>query len=444
MRAQLGKYWFAVRYSYWFVPALMLLAAVVLSAITFVIDVSIAQRWPEPLAVWGLNTPAGARAVLSTIAGSMITVAGVSFSILIAAVVFATGQLGPRLLTIFMGDTSNKVTLGTFIATFVYGLLVLRTVQDSGPGTGAAFVPHLGVLVALLMALASLAVLISFIHHVPRSISTAQVVAHIGKDLIERTAVLFPNRLGEHANEGEDLAGAVADLPQTAGSPVRATKHGYITHIDASGLLSEFTERGGMLRLHLRPGDFVSEGEKLATTFETDVDDDLRDAVRSAFAIDDERTNRQDFLFVVQQLVEIAIRAMSPGINDPVTAISCLDWLGSAAIQLGQREMPSPYRRDEDGELRIALPHLSYEEAVAAMFDTLRPHIAGDRSASLHAFATLKRVLREVAHPPYRTALLIQAAALNETTAQCLAIERDRVAAASAFAALRDEAGSAA
>ncbi|MEQ9643811.1 MAG: DUF2254 domain-containing protein [Alphaproteobacteria bacterium] len=438
MRAQIQKHWYAIRTSYWFVPSLMVLGAVALSIVTFAIDVAIGDHWPKMVTGFGLNTPAGARAVLSTIAGSMITVAGVSFSILIAAVVFATGQLGPRLLAIFMADTSNKVTLGTFIATFLYGLLVLRTVH--GGEDGERFVPHLGVLVALLLALASLAVLISFIHHVPRSISAAQVVARIGADLIERSAQLFPQRLGEAVAEGSSLANVATDLPSDAGIAIRAAGDGYITHVDLVSLADEIGKRDGVLQLRQPPGAFVSQGEVLATAHGIDADASLHDAVRTAIVLDTERTNQQDYLFVVQQMVEIAIRALSPGINDPFTAIGCLDWLGSGAIQLGHREMPSKYRRDTDGKLRLVVPSFDFADVTSAMFDRLRPYAASDRNACLHTFATLTRVMREVAHPPYRAALLEQAAALNDAAQQCLALERDRIAATAAYAALRDAA----
>lgn len=434
VRAHVAKYWDAVRWSYWFVPSLMALAAALLSFATTALDVWLAPVWRTDGGWLSLNNAAGARVLLSTIAGSMITVAGVTFSITIAAVAYATSQLGPRLLGNFMRDTSNQVTLGTFIATFVYCLLVLRTVHGGvadADGT-RMFVPHLGLLLALCLTLASLGVLIYFIHHVPRSIQASQVIAQIGEELTERLAVLFPGRLGAPPPDDVQPVETADAYPDGSGAPVLATATGYLTHLDDRGLLQLARSQDLVLRLVRQPGDFVAAGETLAYVHGNG-DGDVRSAVRIAFAFGRERTQSQDVLFVVQQLVEIAIRALSPGVNDPFTAIRCLNWLGGALVDLGCRAPPSGCRYDDDGRLRVIAPGLGFDQVAAAVFDTLRPYVSGDRNAALHAMAVLERVLTGVTHPPYRARLLEHAAALQAGAEDGLTQRRDREQLAAAY-----------
>jgi uncharacterized membrane protein len=440
MRAQLAKYWHAVRASYWFVPGLMAVGAIVLSLVTTLIDQRFGIEVIRDLDWISFNTPAGARSLLSTIAGSMITVAGVTFSITIAAVAYAASQLGPRLLGNFMRDTSNQVTLGTFIATFVYCLLILRTVHGGGDGNTAvdAFVPHVGVMLALILTLASLGVLIYFFHHTPVSIQASEVVAQIGEELNHKVAALFPDQLGAAPPEGAEDAGAAAAYPAGGGTVVRARTSGYITHIDSNSLFGLARTHDLVLRLVRRPGDFVSSGEPLAFVHGDGADADVpQGRIALAFALDRKRTQAQDLLFIVQQLVEVAARALSPGINDPYTATSCMDWLGSALINLGCRAMPDPYRYDDDGGLRIIAPNVTYADVAAAVFDDLRPYAAGDRNAALHLMGVIERIFEGVEHPIHRAVLLHHAAAVKEAAEASLSQGRDTDRIADAFDRLK-------
>ena len=216
MKARILAHIDGLRSSYWFIPSVMALGAIVLSFVTTAIDGRIGPGWIERVSWLYANKPDGARGLLSTVAGSMIGVAGVTFSITIASVVYASGQYGPRLLTNFMSDRGNQVTLGTFIATFLYCLLVLRTIRAADEASGAAnpsgdvvgaFVPHVAIVTALVLALASVGVLIFFIHHVPESIHVSHVIAGVGRDLSEKIEKLFPERIGQSRLRGEGWGG---------------------------------------------------------------------------------------------------------------------------------------------------------------------------------------------------------------------------------------------
>ncbi|WP_420454970.1 DUF2254 domain-containing protein [Rubrivirga sp.] len=438
IRARTLAVWDDVRSSYWFIPSLMTLGAAALSVVMIGVDARAGPGWIEDVPFLFGNQPDGARAVLSTIAGSMVGVAGVTFSITIASVVYASGQYGPRLLTNFMDDRGNQVTLGTFIATFLYCLLVLRTIRSAGegdaPGLAVAFVPHAAVLTGLALAVASVGVLIFFIHHVPESIHISNLVAGVGRDLRDKIDALFPQRIGEGATtrQAERDPDAVTEVPDgftRDALRVRADGTGYLTGIDAEALLALATDHDLVLRIRHRPGDFVAEGDALALAWPPDrVGDSACDELRTAFAWGRQRTARQDVRFLVNELVEIAARALSPGVNDPFTAISCLDWLAAALKDLADRDFPEAQRFDHDGRLRVVAFPTTFDEFVAAVYGQLRPYLAADRNAALHALKTIGEVAGRATDDGQRAVLRHQADALLEGAESQLGVEADRQA----------------
>lgn len=439
MKGKLFAIWDKLRSSYWFIPTLMTLLAFGLSFVLVSVDDSLGQRWARGIDFLQANRPDGARALLQTVAGSMIGVAGVTFSITIASVVYASGQYGPRLLTNFMRDTGNQITLGTFIATFIYCVMVLRAVHsaDEGGASAAAaaasaaadagdlasglFVPHLAILAAVILALASIAVFIYFIHHVPHSIHVSNVIAGIGRELERRVDRVFPERIGEERGGAEAAAddtggGAAVTMPPAfyvESRPVTSEVTGYLQSIDHDALLEAARARSVALRLRFRPGDFVRHHDTLALVMPgEEVDDALIADVRFAFNWGTQRTALQDLRFLVNELVEIAARALSPGVNDPFTAMSCLDWLGATVARLGGRQMPAAFRRDERGAVRVIARPTRFAELVEAAFGQLRPYVSADRNAFFHALETLAALTPHLRHEAQRRAVREEADAL--------------------------------
>lgn len=390
-----------LRQSYWFLPSLMAVAAALLAGGMIWIDDHWTAAWMDRLPWLYASRPDGARQVLSDIGGSMITVAGTVFSVTIAAVVYASGQYGPRLLSNFMRDRGNQVTLGTFIATFLYCLLVLRTIRspEEDGGGASGFVPNLALLVAVVLAVCSVAVLIFFIHHVPSRIHINSVIEDIGVRLLRELRRRFPEFIGAGAPadaEREDLKTAL-DAPlhvsPDRAATVRAEGSGYIQVIDEDQLLHSAARHDLVCRLRYRPGDFVHAGRPLADLWPADrAGDGAQHAVREAFALGSRRTALQDLRFLIDELVEIAARALSPGVNDPFTAVTCLDWLGAAMSDLGRRDAPSPLRRDDQGEVRvIALPD-TFGYFLDRSFGALAQHCASELVAALRFLETLGEV----------------------------------------------------
>jgi uncharacterized membrane protein len=394
----------AVRASYWFIPGVMAVAALILGATLVYTDAVIGSGWLDKIAVYQSNKPAGAREVLATIAGSSITVAGTVFSVTIVAISFAAGQYGPRLLTNFMADRGNQVTLGTFAATFLYCLEVLRTIRG---GEDSAFVPDLAVSIALVLAVASILVLIYFIHHVPSSIHVNTVVAHVGCSLLAGIEDRFPRHLG-------GAGGEPARTPAEAPAPLDSAAIGYVQSVSEEMLMEVASRRDLLVRMRSQPGDFVRPGRPIADVWPAErVDDATRAELLKAFAVGDRRSPAQDLNFLADELVEIATRALSAGVNDPTTAITCLEWLAAAAAKIGGRDEPDRCRVDKGGKLRVIAEPATFATFVSRVFGGLRQYVAGDANAAGRALSLLAELSHATSRPDQRRVLEHEAAALR-------------------------------
>lgn len=434
MRAQLLKYWDHLRTSFWFLPSLMAAVAVGLSFVTVWIDQSVADDGGLDKLGWAYTGGAeGASGVLQTIAGSMITIAGVVFSLTLVALSLASSQFGPRLLRNFMRDTTVQFVLGTFVATFLFCLLVLRTVRHSDEG---AFVPHVSVTIGVVSALMSLWVLIYFIHHVAVSIQADDLVSRVGAELGQSIEHLFPEQIGQ-AERGRE--GRLPDDFARDGRRIPAEADGYFQLVDAETLLRLACERDVVLRLERRPGHYVVCGTALAIAWPAErVDDAFVRRVHAAIVFGTQRTPTQDVEFAVNQLVEVAVRALSPGVNDPFTAISCIDRLGSALGALAQREMPSGCRFDDDGQLRVVAPATTFEGVADAAFDQIRQYGAASPAVAIRLLETIAVVASLASRPADCDALRRHAEMIAEEARAAASTDHDRHAIEGRHAAVRD------
>lgn len=369
MRTRITNYWSYLRASFWFLPIAMVFTAVLLFIGVDWIDRTLN---PTRSAPWIYRGQAeGARQMMATIAGSMITIAGVTFSITIVALSFASQQFGPRLLRNFMRDVGNQFVLGTFTATFIYCVLVLRTIEA---GT-QPFVPGLSITVGVGLGLVSIIVLIYFIHHISSSIQANNVVAILWREANQSIDQLFPHRLGSDVR-AEERPSEVGWMEQhrDEAKQIVAGKTGYLQALNTERLMELAVEHDLLVQLRHRPGEFIGAETLVAYVWPAAAVDDGVDAnVSGCFIVGPNRSIDQDFEFAIHQFVEIGARALSPSFNDPFTAITALDHLGTALAELAQREMPSPYRRD-DGRLRIVAPAVTYPQLVDASLQQLREY----------------------------------------------------------------------
>lgn len=389
MWQRLKSAWQAVNASYWFYPALFALSALALALYTIHLDRSGWSEWLSEVEWLYPARPDGASNMLTVIAGSMIGVASTVFSITIAAVAYASGNYGPRLLTNFMEDRGNQLSLATFIATFVYAITVLRAVrteeEQSLAATGdptalAGFVPQFSLLTAFGLMALSVAVLVFFLNHIPASIRINSVLEGIGRRLINDIEALFP-----------DAASGEVDMKTPRGRPVHAVGVGYVQLIDFERLERIAQKVGGHLKLAVRTGDFVHPRVPLAFWSDDDGLDDLQDEeIRASMTLGGMRTPSQDLHFLMDELVEIGLRALSPGINDPFTAITAMHWLGAATAELGGRDLVRQFGDAESAkEDRLVLRNDDYAHFVARGLGAMRPAVATSPAATLVAFEAI-------------------------------------------------------
>ncbi|MDO9007098.1 MAG: DUF2254 domain-containing protein [Thiobacillus sp.] len=406
MRVQVFKTLERIRASFWFLPAAMASGAMGLAFATVALEAPVTD-WLT--LNWGLTFTGGAEgasSLLGAIAGSMITIAGVVFSMTLVALSLASSQLGPRLLRNFMRDTTTQMVLGTFVATFLYCLLVLRTIRRAEE---TLFVPHLSATLGVLLAVVSVGVLIYFIHHVSVSIQANEVVARVGKELIEEIEQLFPENIGRGAPRipAEPPNADFLDRFDREACPIGSAGDGYLQFIDGDALMALAMQEDVVIRVARRPGHYVVATRPLALVWPGNrVTDQLMDRVNSAYALGNQRTSGQDIEFAVNQLVEIAIRALSPGVNDPFTAITCVDRLGSALCRLAQQDMPSPYRYDTQDQLRVITPVFTFPDVTDAAFNQIRQYGRSSTAVTIRLLETIAEIAGSVHRSEDRVALL--------------------------------------
>ena len=437
MKTKLLNLWEAVRTSFWFIPGLLVFAAIGLALAIVTIDQQVDL---EPNRAFGLlytGGPEGARAILSTIAGSMITVAGVAFSITIVALTLASSQFGPRLLRNFMRDTGNQMVLGIFIATFIYCLLVLRSVLTVGEHV---FVPSLSVTFAMALALVNVGVLIYFIHHVSTSIQADHVIAAVYRELSENLQRLFPEELGTGSAEGDRDGPRPEEVSDAHAHRSTASESGYLQAIDSDGLLDLACKSDSLFHLQYRPGEFIVAGSTLVTVeCKEPLDESLAEQIADSFISGPQRTPEQDAEFAIHQLVEVAARALSPGINGPFTAITCIDRLGSALCFLAKRAFPSRYCYDEEGELRMIARPITFTGITNAAFDQIRQYGRSSVAVTIRLLEALTMIAAHTRTQEQRQAILRQAEMIARASKDALPEENDRQDVEERYKALRSE-----
>ncbi|CAN5683964.1 DUF2254 domain-containing protein [soil metagenome] len=430
MKTKLQNLWESLRTSYWFVPGIMLVGAFALSFLSQQLDSRF--RVDIALALPGIfeGGPDGARSMLATIAGSMITAAAVTFSITIAALVNASSQFGPRLLRIFLEDTGSQIVLGTLLGTFIYCLMALRLVPTEDSST---YVPHLSTTLAAILAVASIGVLIYFIHHMVSMLQVSHVVARVGDEMLKAISRLFPEDLGwspEEATQSEsislsDLAGAV--VPDGDQQMIQADRIGYIQAIDEDSLLELAIRHDAVIRIALRPGVFIVPEALLAVVWPSKrATEELTSKLQEVFLVGNRRTPFQDVELYFDELIEIALRALSPGINDPYTAFTCIDWLTAGLASLSTRRMPSRYRYDDGRRLRIIADGPQIDHLIERTFDRIRnsgqthPSVLRKLLESATTIGPFLRDLEELEE------LRRQIFAINEVTRSAAIVEHER------------------
>ena len=419
MRARLLRFFQDVTDAFWVLPALIVLALASLAVLA--VDIQLLGHLPDWIPsgwVYG-GGDTGARTLLGAIASSTIGVAGTLFSITIAALTLASNQMGPRLLRNFMRDRGNQLTLGVFLGTFGYALIVLRAVRG---GEGEAFVPALGVTLGLVLAATCVALLIYFIHHVANRINVDTVIDLVHDDVIADMERLTLDDACPSLND---------DIDWDAATAVCLPHSGYLQQVDMSALVDWATEHDVVVNLLRRPGEFVYPYAPIALI--SAPVDDAEAAVWGRIALSRQGGSPADFTFPIAQLVEVAVRALSPGINDPRTAVSVLNRLGAALAWLSPRHLDSGVRQKDD-VVRLRVRPLGYSEVAGVMFDMIRQNAGTSPVVLIHLMAVLTAVAG-VETAPERVEVLRRQARIADEEGQARFVnETDKVELAEAYA----------
>ena len=410
-----GLAWTRVRDSLWLLPSIAVVVGAGLA--TFIVRVPAPAVESRLAWVWLFGGGAeGARGVLSAIAGSLITVTGTVFSVTIVALQLASSQFTPRLLRSFVADRVNQTVLAVFIGTFTYSLLVLRTIRAE-TATAAAFVPSVGVTIALLLLLVSIAALIVFIDHAAQSIRAPVILHRETQRSLGQITTMFPEDAGRPVSADDPGALATTDA---AALVVRAAEAGYLQAVDAHALWRlDGVEHGGgpgsgpaTIRMELHVGAFAFPGRPIASVWPGARDPAaIERAVRDAFVLGIERTPQQDVEFGFVELSDIAVKALSPSINDPTTAMHCIDRLTQLLAARGARTRPALLRTSPGGAVRLLVRDTPFDRAVGLAFDQIR-HFGADNPAIAKKLLESLGDLASVVAPDVRPVLATQIAAV--------------------------------
>lgn len=394
-----------LRASFWFVPLLIVIFDSALAVALIEADSAWSDRW---LAHWprlfGVGAE-GSRQMLSTLAGSMMTVLGVTFSMTLVALTLASSQYTSRVLRIFMSSRITQITLGVFAGTFTYCLIVLRTIRSNGV---VEFIPGLAVFFAFVLALGSVGILIFFIHHIASSIQASSIIASVARETYSAIDRLFPGKKEQGSEEKEDEEPFLRILDEMAWSAIPAEESGYIQSVDSEALLRLARDKKTILRMERGIGDFVVQKTALASlALEETPDSETVAAINAAYSISIHRTVDQDPAFGVRQIEDIALKALSPGVNDTSTAVMCIDHLTAILAHLAGRQLP-PSRISQDGELRVIRVVPTFESLLADSFDQIRRSAAGNVAVIARIISALDNIASLTGNPRRRQALCEQ------------------------------------
>ncbi|MCV2885848.1 DUF2254 domain-containing protein [Aestuariibacter sp. AA17] len=402
-----------LRTSFWFVPSCMLLGAVVLAKTLIELDRNEVFHNITLLKFVYESNSDTIVSLLTTLAGSMITVTSIVFSITVLSLSMASQQFGPRLIRHFMADNGTKMVMGTFLATFIYCILVVEVTDEF---ESRQQVPGMAVYVAVLLSLASIGVLIFYIHHVARTIQADQVISDVHRRLDNTINRLFPS--DDDQAQGVDCDASVineAKAKYPCVTHIYASESGYVQAIDYGGLKQIACSLDACIVVSHLPGNYLVKGAKLLTLHHFAVKASLDHArFEENIVIGSQRTPAQDPEFAVHQLVEIAVRALSPGVNDPYSAIACVDNLSAMMCELTQKTFPYPYLVDDDRVFRVERKPLTFADIGHAAFDQIRQYAKDSVAVTIRLIEGLSHITDSVNSIQQKTFIQEQLASIEQ------------------------------
>ena len=405
LRSRIRTWWWEISYrvgpNLWVTPLLMSIGSVLLFAFSIWVDrhFDLMSSWfPSAL----IDDSADDAAILVTaLLGAVATALALVFSTSILTFSLASTQLGPRLIRRFMKDPITQITLGAFLGTVIFNVLTLSAIRSS-PGS---HIPAFSVVLVELLSLCCFGLLVFYVHRVASTIQAPAVVAAVVKDLgkvLAEGSTSMRVLLREHDPE---KVSAVVAQSRESGAPIAAVQTGYVELVDVERLLEAADSAEAVIVLNRRPGQFTQQGQVLAWVSPSSAESRVQQVVAQAVEIGRYRTLRQDLEFAIAQVVEIALRALSPAINDTYTGLTCVDWLGAAMVQVGTHPARTGGICSADGTLRLVVPPLKFDRVLKTAFDLIRQSAANNTAVLiriLDAITAMAPVVRPEHLAPLR------------------------------------------
>ena len=399
------------RTSLFFVPALFIAGAMVAAGAMLQVDVYLSAAGVV-LPAFLQTTPESARSLLSTVASATITVAGVVFAITLVSIQLASSQFSPRVIPGFLRDSRQQRVIGLAVGTFTYCLVVLRAVRGSSE-PGLLFNPHVSSAISLALAIVTIVALVAYLDRSARSMQVGHIINYLTAQTTRRIREIYPHKAGE----SPPVTMADSPLPGGQGYVVRALASGWVSHIDTDALL-QLVPPSGLMRLDVRNGSFVADGQTIAAVWPSPEDASAFTAAAcKALVLGDSRILLKDVAFGIRQLVDIGLRALSPGINDPTTAYDVIVHLGIVMRELLWRDLP-PRVRILEGRRLVTANDLSHDDYINRAFDQIR--LAGASQSAIAA--TLMQTLGGLAADLERDDLTERASAVRRQGTLTLAV----------------------
>ena len=394
---RLKSIWLTLSSSLGFFPGLIVLGFGLLGVVLVEVDRRTQLKGMEYL--FGGDGSA-ARTVLSVIAGSLITVAGLTFSITMVVLQLASSQFSPRILRTFFSDRLTQITIGSYVGIFVYSILVLRAV---GGFTTSGFVPRVSVTVASALGIAAVCLLIAFLHHVSQMVQVSQVTARLARSSLAKTDELYPADPAERdesdgrrdpAEPVAEYAAVLADWQRQPGGSVRPTRPGYLQRVSVEDLLEELDGKVDRVAVTVTPGDFIGVESPVIELWPAAAAEACQRSVRSAISVNSQRDLDQDVDFGLRQLSDIALKAMSPGINDPMTAVTSISYIRQILIRLaGSTPLPTLIHGEKG--LTMLVRRRGFEEYLESLLQINR-YVNGDAWVAGELMVSLTDCVREL------------------------------------------------
>ena len=426
MRRATARYlWDRMKVSLWFVPLVMALAAFCLSGLLGRLDEHVPNVILNNSNFFIAGSATEMRAIMIGVAGTILATTGVVFSLLTLPLSTVASQFGSRLLRVFMRDRTTQFVLGTFVGTFCYCLATALSIPNR-PQTAA---PQISVTFGLILTLATFASLIALIQHISIMLQAPNIVASAGAELMNVIRSESSDEAGESQSRSVPERSGTGSLVESEAYPLRLTKTGYIQFVDPQIVLNLAQENDLIIHLLRKPGQFVWSGVTAALVWpKAKVDERLIKHLQRAIQVGNQRTPVQDVEYAINQLVEVAVRAMSPAINDPFTALTCLDYLIDGLVSYVRSGEINPNIYDDDGKLRLIFEPASAAQLHCSAFDMLRHASCDNASVLLHMLNTLRVIGREAKSPELRQELLRHVSLIQAESQVSDLVEQDRQA----------------